>query len=243
MGFRPPSNEFNTSATPSQDMLRRLMAIALGGGEALHSLFSAMAENSGRTERGRAAREKEIERTATFMRTVMATQERVAEFQKKLDAMQRESYEALIKSEERVREARKELERIRERAYEVPLPDGSKLKVYRDGDQVRDDDDNLVDESIIRAEEIPDSCPTRAERRKGQEVVEKREEEHADRLDNHARIEAAQEALRKDGLTPEEFEEIKEDLEPVTRRFEDARPSADEEFTRPHSISSMPGPR
>lgn len=242
MGIRPPINEFNASASPSQHMLQRLMAIALAGGEALHSVFTALADQSGRTERGRLAREREIEKSESFVRVVMATQERVAEFQRKLDAMHRESYEALIKSEERMREAQLELERIRERAFEVEI-DGRKVKVYRDGNEVRDDDDKLVDESIIQAQDIPDNCPTRAERRRGQEVMEKREEEHAERLDNHSRIEAAQEALRNDGLTPDEFEEIKDGLEPVARTFEDVRPSAEEDVTRPHPIASMPGPK
>ncbi|RIK59433.1 MAG: hypothetical protein DCC64_15920, partial [Planctomycetota bacterium] len=60
------------------------MAMALSGTEALHSVFSAIADRAGNTERGRVAREKENERIASFMRTAMASQERVAEFQKKL---------------------------------------------------------------------------------------------------------------------------------------------------------------
>lgn len=236
-----PGREFNILGAMPQELQVRLAALA-SYGAGITGMFTEMADKAGLTEKGRAQREKEYDRMEAVARAMMVSQERMAEFQRKLDAMHRESYEALIESEERLREARKELERIRERAYEVPLADGRKIKVYRDGDQVRDDDDNIVDESIIRAEDIPASYPTRAERRMGQEIVEKREEEHAERLDDHARIEAAQEALKEDGLTPEEFDEVKGDLEPVARRFEESRPSADEALTRPHPIASMPGP-
>lgn len=157
MGARPPVSEFNVSATPSQQLLLRLQTIALSGNEALHSQFSAMADAGGRTERGRAAREKE--RSVEAARTMQAAQERIAAFQRKLDDIERASYEALIESEERLREAQKKFDDIRDRAYEVSMPDGTIAKVYRDGDKVRADDGHEVFRDIVKAEDVPASSP------------------------------------------------------------------------------------
>ena len=171
MGVCPPTNEFNISATPSQQLLLRLKEIALSGNEVLHSQFSAMADAGGRTERGRAAREKE--RNVEAARTMQATQERIAAFQRKLDDIERASYEALMASEDRLREAQKKLDDIRNRAYEISMPDGTIAKVYRDGDKVRDDDGHEVSREIIRAEDLPESSPNfqaQAEARKSVQI-------------------------------------------------------------------------
>ena len=230
-------DEFNVLAIAPQALQLKLAAAAIYGSEATVNAFTQAADRAGLTERGRALKEKEQERRTT---AVMATQERVAEFQKKLDAIQRESYDALIKSEERLREAQKALERIRERAYEVPLPDGTKLKVYRDGDLVRDDNDNIVDASIIRAEDIPDSSPTRAERRKEQERVEERAQDHKEQSERYTKIEAAQERLRSGGLSDDDFAELEKSVEPVKRPSQKPEPGVS--ATPPRQDASMPAP-
>jgi hypothetical protein len=246
MGFRPPSNEFNATATPSQDMLRRLMAIALGGGEALHSLFSAMAENSGRSERGRAAREMQNERIASFMRTVMATQERVAEFQKKVDELERASYDALIENERQLHDAREELARIREQAYEVTLPDGSTTKVYRDGDKVRDDAGNEVSGSIIAPDDISPTHPDWPSRKAAGDAVDKLTRERKDIIEYREKLDDAREATSSGEVARDKMDDLEKGLEEMpasVRRHAGLPPDQDADpVTRPAPGASRPAP-
>jgi hypothetical protein len=246
MGYRPPSNEFNASATPSQEMLRRLMAMALSGNEALHSVFSAMADRAGNTERGRVAREKENERIASFMRTAMASQERVAEFQKKLDELERASYEALIENERQLTEAQEELARIREQAYEITLRDGSKAKVYRDGDKVRDDAGNEVSEDVVKPGDISDRMPDWSRRRAAGERVDELTHERQRIIEYRDRLEETREQAA-DGELPEDrlndLEAGVDEMPASVRRHAGMPPEQEAEpLTRPAPGASMPAP-
>lgn len=201
MGVRPPVNEFNVSATPSQQLLLRLKELALSGNEALHSQFSAMAESGGRTERGRAAREKE--RNVEAARAMQATQERIAAFQRKLNDIERASYEALMASEERLREAQKKLEDIRNRAYQIDMPDGTIAKVYRDGDKVRDDDGNEVPREIMKAEDMPERSPTWEAQSEARLRVQTEKEANQQIREYRERLAETQQAI-DDGVDPED---------------------------------------
>lgn len=172
-------NEFKSAAVPSAEVLRKLAALAAYGNNSVHSVFTAMADEAGLTEKGRAAKEKEAERAYSLTRMMMASQERIAEFQRKLDRLEQAAYEDLRKTEEALREARQEEERVKDRAFKVRMPDGATARVYRDGDIVRDDDGNEVSPEIIRAEEIGDQYSKWTERAQAREkaraLVERRD--------------------------------------------------------------------
>ena len=172
-------SEFKSAAVPSAAVLRKLAALAAYGNDSFHSVFTAMAERSGLTERGREAREKRREHYAALTRMMMASTARIAEFQRKLDRLEQAAYEDLRKTEEALREARQEEERVKERAFKVRMPDGTSARVYRDGDIVRDDDGNEVSREIIRAEEIGDQYSKWQERAQTREktraLVERRD--------------------------------------------------------------------
>jgi hypothetical protein len=237
-----PGNEFNAHAVMPEELQRRLLALALSGNESIMSAFTAMADRAGLTENGRAKREREIERYQALTRMVMATQERISEFQKELDRLERASYEALVESEEKLREARKELERIRERAYEIPMPDGTRLKVYRDGDVVRDEADNIVSAEIIKVEDLPDNCATRDERRKQETVVQEFERNNSEAYSDYARVQAAKEGAAGKNLTDQQVEELDASVEPVRRRLDEVRQAADQSIRPPRQDVSTPGP-
>jgi hypothetical protein len=248
MGYRPPINEFNATAMPSQEMLRRLMAVALYGNETLHSVFSALADRAGNTERGRATREKEVERIASFMRTVMATQERIAEFQRKLDMLERASYEALIENEERLAAARDELDRIREQAMEVTMPDGTAAKVYRDGDKVRDDDGTEVSPEIIRPDDISPGRPDWQQRRAIGNEIDDLARQRRDIIEFRERLDQAREKSSGDQIVEEELSVLEKELgdmpEPVTRHLpSDSPASRQPAFTPPTPGASAPAPK
>lgn len=234
-----PGVEFNALAVVPQDLQVRLAALA-SYGAGITGIFTAIADKAGLTEKGRAEREKEYERMEAVARVMMASQERMAEFQKKLDRLERESYERMVEAEEDLRQARKELERIRENAFEVDMPDGRKnVKVYRDGDQVREEDGTLVSRDIIKAEDLPKECSTTDQVRKVGKRVESVEQNYTDAASDFARAGEAKEALHEGTMMIDELEAI---VEPADRRDEDARVPEEQHVTPPRQSVSTPGP-
>jgi hypothetical protein len=226
-------------AVAPQELQVRLAALAQQGA-GITSIFTDMADKAGLTEKGREAKEREYERSYEVARAMMVSQERMAEFQKKLDRMERESYERMIKAEEELREARKEQERIRENAFEVDMPDGrKKVKVYRDGDQVREEDGTLVSPEIIRAEDLPKNCSTTKDLLSAGEHVESRERNYTDAASDFARAGEAKEALQEGTMTLDELEAI---VEPMDRELEDARGPEEQNVKPQHQSVSTPGP-
>jgi hypothetical protein len=135
LGVRPIS-EFNAVAHAPQELLARLLFHATSGNEFMLTPFK-LPEATGNGPRAQAAREKKEQDQRAWMQMVLASQERVDKFLRKLDLLEQASYEVLLENEEKLRKAREELERVRERAYEITMPDGRVVKAYRDGKYTR----------------------------------------------------------------------------------------------------------
>jgi hypothetical protein len=245
-------NEFRDAATPSQEKLRRLLTLALYGNDSFHSVFTAMADQAGMTPRGREDRERRQEHYAMLRQMMMASQEQVAAFQRRLDRLERASYEALLETEEDLRKAEKARERTRERAFEIGTPDG-KRKVYRDGEIVRDDDGNVVSRETIRAEDIPANYPVWAERARDEQAVLRAQKRYYDVVEFREQLQSTQEGAAEGGLSADEVDALESKVEAgipydVQRRLsgsaasEGAKQETSREFTPPHQGASTPGP-
>lgn len=242
MSLRPES-EFRNVATPSQEMLRKLLTMAIYGNESLYTVFAAMADRAGLTERGREARQRQEERYAALRQMTMASQERIAEFHRRLERLERETYEAMIEAEEKLREARKELDELRERAYEIVMPDGRKTKVYRDGDKVIEEDGTLVDPDIIGAEDVPENFPTGDQLRSMRSRVEIVEKDYKKKVSDFASVGEARERLGNGEIGAEELQELEESIEPIEHRLEDRTGASPDRAVRQQpQAASTPGP-
>ena len=244
------TNEFNASSVMTPKMALRLYSLALQGSGAVMSVFTAVADARGLTERGRMALERRAEQWATIRRMALATQERIAEFQHRLDRLERASYEALLEADEVRRSARKELEQLRERAYEVTMADGRVVKVYRDGDTVRDDNGAVVSRDSIRAEDIPGTFPTWQERQARGRAFEDAERQHREIVEYRERLARARNEAGEEGIASRRMDELESDIEnmpdSVRNRLDgEARPperKTEREITPPGQGASMPGP-
>lgn len=246
-----PGAEFNILAVMPQELQLRLATLALSDAVGITSVFTQRADREGLTEKGRAAREKELQRSAVTALTVLASQERLAEFTKKFDAMERASYEALVENEEKLREAREELARVRERAYEVTMPDGTAAKVYRDADKVRGEDGTIVSKETIRADDIPESSPTWQELEEKTRAAQELGEERRKILEHRERIDAAQNNLSEGALEQGELDQLDHSLgqnipDAVRARLPvelaPEEPASASSFTPARPNASTPGP-
>jgi len=237
-----PSNEFNSFGIVSQEMQLRLMALAASDSAAVVSSFTAAADAAGLTEKGRLLRARNDERFLATMRQGMASQERIAEFRRELDRLERASYEAMIEADEKRRIARKELDEIRKRAFEIDMPDGRRVKVFRDGDQVREESGAVIDPSIIKPDDIPKSCPEWEPWKQAQTVADKSEAHYGQAASDYSRVQAAKEATAEGKMTDDELDQLKAEIEPVRHRLDDARPEIKREVMPPNQSVSTPGP-
>lgn len=212
-GLTKPSNEFNASAHMTPELQLRLMALAISGNDFVNSVFVQIAERAGLTPRGRLAREKENERFYAALRMTMASQERLAWFHEKLERCDRASVAAVIEAEEKLSEARKDLARLKSKAYEITLPDGRTTKVYRDGDKVRDDSGAIVNEDLIRPEDIPESCPTWQDRQEKENAFREAERTRREAAEYRERVDLARKRAGEGGLTEKELDAMERDLE------------------------------
>lgn len=225
----------------------RLMAHALSGNETIVSSFSAAADAAGLTETGRLALEKRREQFAALMRTTMASQERLAALQQRMDGVEAASYEALLEADDNRRSARRELEQLRERAYQITKPDGRTVRVYRDGDVVRDESGAVISRDIIRAEDIPDSVPTWQRMQATQEADRDAERRYREIVEYRERLARHREETADGGVTTRRADEIEADIEAMPdsvrgRLGETPRPERRAEITPPGQAVLTPGP-
>lgn len=239
-------NEFNAFGIVSPELQLRLMALALRDSAAIVSVFTAAADARGLTERGRQTLERRAEQIAAIMRIALASQERLAEFQQRLDRLERASYESLLEADERRRVALRQLERLRERAYEVTLPDGRVVKVYRDGNMVRDESGALVSHDTIRAEEIPGSFPTWQERQASVQDADDAQRRYREVIEYRERLARARNEAGGEGITGRRVDELDADIEnmpdSVRSRLDGGPRTPEREITLPGQGASMPGP-
>jgi hypothetical protein len=257
-----PGSEFNPQGVMTPQRQLELETLAVNGGS-VASVFAISAERAGLTEKGRAAREKkDAERHREVVRAMMASEERMAAFQKKLDELEIASYEALVEIDDRLRDKRQGLERMRANAFKLEKPDGTVMRVYRDkNEKVRDDNGNFVSEELVRAEDIGDGFtrwePYESEKSDIEDLERDREKVAA----YHARVGSAREELSRGGVSDDRRAELDAELgdvpaavqskwrnPPAAERAEDQVPASKIEGierraeTTPHQGVSTPGP-
>lgn len=241
-----PTNEFNAFGVASQDMQLRLLSLAQSGNTAIHSVFSAAADAEGLTERGRQAIERRRERTIDALR--LATQEQMAAMQQRLDRLERASYEALIEADDKRRNARRDLDQLRERAFAITMPDGSTVRVYRDGEDVRQESGELVGHEAVRAEDIPDHAPTWQERQAQARAFEEAERRHREIVEYRERLDRARSEIGSGSVTAERAQELDADIEAMPDSIRErldgvAPPEQRVEITQPSPAASRPSLR
>lgn len=203
-----PINEFNALGFVSPEALLRLQTLAVRDSTAIVSVFTAVADTRGLTERGRLALARRAEQIAAMMQMAMATPERLSQFQQRLDLLERASYEALLEADERRRIARRELEQLRERAYQITTPDGRSVRVYRDGDVVREESGAVVSPDTIRPEDIGDRFPTWQEMQASQQAAHDAERHYREVTEYRQHLESAQERMRAGNVTAQELDAL-----------------------------------
>lgn len=217
----------------------RLEILAFQGFSPVSNAFTEEADRLGLTPKGR--ERKEREERLKFAAAMLASRERVVEFQKQLDHLEQATMEALRENEEQLRNAREELRRIRERAYEITMPDGTVEKVYRDGDKVRTDAGVEVDRNIVRPEDLADKAPSWAERNHAGKRVDALAAENEAIKSYQSALRDARERSGKSELSLDELDAVESRVdrtmpESVRRHFEASRPMED------RIINGLPGP-
>jgi hypothetical protein len=208
-----PINEFNAYGIVPQRLQLLLQTLAIGDSAAVASVFTAAADRAGLTERGRRLLEQRAAFFAAMMQAAMATPERMAAFSHRLDRLERASYEALIEADERRRMARRELEQLRERTYQITKPDGRTVRVYRDGDVVRDESGAVISRDIIRAEDIPEAFPTWRDMQDKESAFREQERRHREIVEYRERLGRARNETADGGVTTRRADEIEADIE------------------------------
>lgn len=198
------ANEFNLTGTPSEELKRRLMYLAISGSGAVHTGLDSQRERI-------AAREKDDlgdDMLAVLVR--QASEQDVRRLRERLALLDEASLAALLENEERMREAEEELQRIRERAFVHTRPDGSKVRVYRDGNAVRDEQGNLIEG--LSPSQLPSTTPELADVRKTFRRIEEIEEERRQINEFRERVGQAQERIDGGPISQPEFDEIEAGL-------------------------------
>ena len=153
--------EFSAAGTMTQDMQRKLLYLAMSGSGSVISAFSSVS--------GFGAHAKDNDEFSADLETFLIRQQQLREQERlqaindRLDRLERESYEALIKTQEELKQAREDLDALRDSAYEITDLDGQQIKVYRDDNTVRTEDGNEVSKDLIQADDIADHFPNMQE--------------------------------------------------------------------------------
>lgn len=113
----------------------------------------------------------------------MASPEQIADFRAELDRLDHAAIEALYEIDEELAQARERLTAIEENAHTMVDSTGAVVRVYRDGNLVRDDDGHEVDPELVVAREISPERSDWASRSGAKQEVADLEAEKADVLD------------------------------------------------------------
>jgi hypothetical protein len=206
-----PTNEFNALSLISPAGQLRLMILAESGNSPVANAFTQEADRLGLTPRGR--ERKEREETRRFAEQMQALREQAARFEKRLDLLEQASAEAFLRNEEERRIAQEELKRIQDRAYEITMPDGRVVKVYRDGNLVRDEDGGIVSREIVGAEDIGTTHPTWSERNEADRHLRELEAERDRILNYRKELETARTKTNGGDLTLQELETLEAEVD------------------------------
>jgi hypothetical protein len=145
-----PTGDFNLNALPADEKLRKLMFIATSGSDVMLTPYAA-------TTNGQTIQEKQKRDDRAFydaMVGAIASRERIEQFHVEIAELDKRRIDLLAKVDERLRLAEERLQRLRDEAPTIDFPDGSRRKVFRDHDKVRDEFGGIVSSDIIKAEGV-----------------------------------------------------------------------------------------
>jgi hypothetical protein len=211
-----PTNIFALVATPSPELLRRLLYHAVTGNEFIITPFRP--PEGGNGPRAQAAREKKEREDRAWVQMVMASQERIARFQDSMKRWDIASEKALDEIREDLRKAKKEWQRMKDEAREITFPDGTRRRVFRDGENVRDEQGTLVSSDIAKAEDVSHDPRQWAITSAFGDEVKRLEVREARVLEFQAdRHERMRELERKSGgnITSKALDEVEAELEKI----------------------------
>lgn len=163
-----------------------------------------------RNERARHA--DQVDDLTPLAAVALASPKRIAEFRAELDRLDHAAIEALYEVDKELAAARERLTRIEENAQTVVDSTGTIIRVYRDGDLVRDDDGHVVDSEIISANAILQERTDWALRSGASQEVTALTVERAailgfiDRLHDHAS------QAESDTITESELDDMRQDV-------------------------------
>ena len=202
------TNIFNALSGASQLTQLQLMVLAESGDSPVSNAFTAEADRLGLTPQ---AREREDARKLT--ESLAALREQTVRFQEQLNRLDQASMEALLENEEQQRVAREELKRLQDRAYEITMPDGHTVKLYRDGNSVRDDDGAVVSPDIIKAEDISQNAPTWAERKARGDAITDLEKRRNEIIKFREEVQHTQQHAKSGDISADELGHLQADLD------------------------------
>lgn len=145
------ANEFNAVAVPSQEVMRKLLYLASTGSESVLNPFKTPDAANGAKAR---ERDQAFER---LVQLALGSPERVAQFHVELDALEERRIALLLRTEEELTEARGKLKRLHDEAPEITIENGTRRKVFRDFDRVRDETGAFVGRDVIKPESVSDN--------------------------------------------------------------------------------------
>lgn len=203
-----PAKIFNAVGLVSEEMQRRLFGLAASGNDVV--LGGTFAPNFPAV---RERREREVRERAIAQMARLASEQQIQDLQERLDALDAATTAALLDLDEQLRFAEREVQDIRERAYEVTLADGTKARVYRDGDVVRFEDGSIADNSVVAADEIPPDKPVWPDYLGATVKVGALQDRKAAVLGYQGLLDNAREQLDSGKITPEAYAKLKGEIE------------------------------
>lgn len=165
-----PGKIFNSTGAPSEDLKRHLLYLAMIDSGAVltgHKPLTGFGPNAHDQDAAAAAS------LLTFAQLITTRQARLDALNDRINELEQASYAALIETKRQLARARQRLQQIRERAHKITLPDGTVMRVYRDGQTVRDDNGNQIGADIIAPAAIPGKAPDWQTRQAAGETTDK----------------------------------------------------------------------
>lgn len=147
-----PTNEFNIAALFSESGRRHLLNLALSGND---SVMTPFVPPDGLRAGARAEAQRQRDEDFQMLaKMALATPERIQQFRVEMGELEEIRVRLIERLDQRLRESREKLKRLHDEAPEITRPDGTRHKVFRDFDQVRDETGALVSPEVIKAEAV-----------------------------------------------------------------------------------------
>lgn len=167
-------------------------------------------DDAGRHLTGTNKKDEGADELAEFVLSEMLTTQRDM-LLRRIDMLDRASFEALVETEKKLVQAREDLDRLRDNAYQ--LPDGTKVYRTEDGAAVYDDDGNRLGNDVIDPAAIPDNKPTWEDRQRRGERVDQFQRERRDIQDYRDRLDRARDKLGDDDLSSDDIEGVEQGID------------------------------